>query len=166
MTFDIAQERTKYTHILISKHHHTGEFGEVCRGRLSLPGKPSLPVAIKTLKAGCSEKNKFVMNNLWNSIFILVDVYYYIYIITFILRYFGFIKFMKIKFLCKMIFMIQELEDYVVYNSITYFSLFSFLSSFISKIASVVSFHRNLGGVGKTHFKVKPIIVRWNICLN
>ncbi|XP_032901367.1 ephrin type-A receptor 10 [Amblyraja radiata] len=35
-----------------------GEFGEVCRGCLKLPSKRDLPVAIKTLKVGCSEKQK------------------------------------------------------------------------------------------------------------
>ncbi|XP_067867257.1 ephrin type-A receptor 7 isoform X2 [Heterodontus francisci] len=35
-----------------------GEFGEVCRGCLKLPSKRELPVAIKTLKVGCSEKQK------------------------------------------------------------------------------------------------------------
>ncbi|KAG6928343.1 EPH receptor A10 [Chelydra serpentina] len=36
----------------------TGEFGEVCRGCLKLPSKRELPVAIQTLRAGCSEKQK------------------------------------------------------------------------------------------------------------
>ena len=35
-----------------------GEFGDVCKGRFRLPGKPDLPVAIKTLKAGASDKNR------------------------------------------------------------------------------------------------------------
>ncbi|XP_043945371.1 ephrin type-A receptor 7-like [Protopterus annectens] len=35
-----------------------GEFGEVCRGCLKLPSKRELPVAIKTLRAGCSDKQK------------------------------------------------------------------------------------------------------------
>jgi len=34
-----------------------GEFGEVCRGRLVMPGKSEITVAIKTLKAGTSEKS-------------------------------------------------------------------------------------------------------------
>ncbi|MBN3297685.1 EPHA7 protein, partial [Amia calva] len=38
----------------------TGEFGEVCRGCLKLPSKRELPVAIKTLRSGCSEKQKRV----------------------------------------------------------------------------------------------------------
>ncbi|XP_069478754.1 ephrin type-A receptor 10 [Ambystoma mexicanum] len=38
----------------------TGEFGEVCRGCLKLPSKRELPVAIQTLRAGCSEKQKRV----------------------------------------------------------------------------------------------------------
>ncbi|NWY01034.1 EPHAA protein, partial [Nothoprocta ornata] len=33
-------------------------FGEVCRGCLKLPSKRELPVAIQTLRAGCSEKQK------------------------------------------------------------------------------------------------------------
>lgn len=36
----------------------TGDFGEVCRGCLKLPSKRELPVAIKTLRAGCSEKQR------------------------------------------------------------------------------------------------------------
>ncbi|KAB0342371.1 hypothetical protein FD754_019297, partial [Muntiacus muntjak] len=34
------------------------EFGEVCSGRLKLPGKRELPVAIKTLKVGYTEKQR------------------------------------------------------------------------------------------------------------
>lgn len=36
----------------------TGDFGEVCRGCLKLPSKRELPVAIKTLRAGCSDKQR------------------------------------------------------------------------------------------------------------
>ncbi|XP_038233496.1 ephrin type-A receptor 10 isoform X2 [Dermochelys coriacea] len=36
----------------------TGEFGEVCRGCLKLPSKRELLVAIQTLRAGCSDKQK------------------------------------------------------------------------------------------------------------
>lgn len=35
-----------------------GEFGEVYKGRLKLPGKREIHVAIKTLKAGYSEKQR------------------------------------------------------------------------------------------------------------
>ncbi|KAG8451498.1 hypothetical protein GDO86_003635 [Hymenochirus boettgeri] len=34
------------------------EYGEVCKGCLKLPSKRELPVAIQTLRAGCSEKQK------------------------------------------------------------------------------------------------------------
>ncbi|RMB91270.1 hypothetical protein DUI87_32409 [Hirundo rustica rustica] len=34
------------------------EFGEMCRGCLKLPSKRQLPVAIQTLRAGCSEKQQ------------------------------------------------------------------------------------------------------------
>ena len=35
-----------------------GEFGDVCRGRLVMPGKSdAMTVAIKTLKAGASDKS-------------------------------------------------------------------------------------------------------------
>lgn len=34
-----------------------GEFGDVCRGRLVMPGQSEIAVAIKTLKAGASEKS-------------------------------------------------------------------------------------------------------------
>lgn len=37
---------------------HTGEFGEVCSGRLKLPGKRDVSVAIKTLKVGYTEKQR------------------------------------------------------------------------------------------------------------
>lgn len=37
---------------------YTGDFGEVCRGCLKLPSKRELPVAIKTLRAGCSDKQR------------------------------------------------------------------------------------------------------------
>ncbi|XP_026509047.1 ephrin type-A receptor 5 isoform X5 [Terrapene carolina triunguis] len=41
-------------------HFHNGhsEFGEVCSGRLKLPGKREFPVAIKTLKVGYTEKQR------------------------------------------------------------------------------------------------------------
>uniref|UniRef100_A0A8B9KYF3 Ephrin type-A receptor 7 n=2 Tax=Astyanax mexicanus TaxID=7994 RepID=A0A8B9KYF3_ASTMX len=35
-----------------------GEFGEVCSGRLKLPGKRDVPVAIKTLKVGYTDKQR------------------------------------------------------------------------------------------------------------
>lgn len=35
-----------------------GEFGEVCSGPLRLPGKREIVVAIKTLKAGYTEKQR------------------------------------------------------------------------------------------------------------
>lgn len=37
---------------------YAGEFGEICRGCLKLPSKRELPVAIQTLRAGCSEKQQ------------------------------------------------------------------------------------------------------------
>ncbi|XP_041933169.1 ephrin type-A receptor 7-like isoform X2 [Alosa sapidissima] len=44
--------------IKIERIIHTGDFGEVCCGCLKLPSKRELPVAIKTLRAGCSEKQR------------------------------------------------------------------------------------------------------------
>lgn len=35
-----------------------GEFGDVCKGKLRVPARPEMTVAIKTLKAGASEKNR------------------------------------------------------------------------------------------------------------
>ncbi|XP_074180591.1 ephrin type-A receptor 5 isoform X11 [Rhinolophus sinicus] len=44
--------------ITIERVIGAGEFGEVCSGRLKLPGKREIPVAIKTLKVGYSEKQR------------------------------------------------------------------------------------------------------------
>ncbi|XP_015219382.1 ephrin type-A receptor 5 isoform X2 [Lepisosteus oculatus] len=44
--------------ITIERVIGAGEFGEVCSGRLKLPGKREIPVAIKTLKAGYTEKQR------------------------------------------------------------------------------------------------------------
>ena len=33
-----------------------GEFGDVCRGKLKMPGRPEVTVAIKTLKPGAAER--------------------------------------------------------------------------------------------------------------
>ncbi|XP_047575381.1 ephrin type-A receptor 5 isoform X5 [Lutra lutra] len=44
--------------ITIQRVIGAGEFGEVCSGRLKLPGKRELSVAIKTLKVGYTEKQR------------------------------------------------------------------------------------------------------------
>lgn len=44
--------------IYLSPLPSAGDFGEVCRGCLKLPSKRELPVAIKTLRAGCSDKQR------------------------------------------------------------------------------------------------------------
>uniref|UniRef100_P54757-5 Isoform 5 of Ephrin type-A receptor 5 n=1 Tax=Rattus norvegicus TaxID=10116 RepID=P54757-5 len=44
--------------ITIERVIGAGEFGEVCSGRLKLPGKRELPVATKTLKVGYTEKQR------------------------------------------------------------------------------------------------------------
>ncbi|XP_051528533.1 ephrin type-A receptor 8-like isoform X2 [Myxocyprinus asiaticus] len=44
--------------IKIEKIIGSGEFGEVCYGRMKLPGKRDTPVALKTLKAGYTEKQR------------------------------------------------------------------------------------------------------------
>ncbi|XP_055967180.1 ephrin type-A receptor 5 isoform X7 [Sorex fumeus] len=44
--------------ITIERVIGAGEFGEVCSGRLKLAGKRELPVAIKTLKVGYTEKQR------------------------------------------------------------------------------------------------------------
>ncbi|XP_064917650.1 ephrin type-A receptor 5 isoform X6 [Columba livia] len=44
--------------ITIERVIGAGEFGEVCSGRLKLQGKHELPVAIKTLKVGYTEKQR------------------------------------------------------------------------------------------------------------
>lgn len=45
---------------LLSHFHSlfSGEFGEVCSGRLKLPSKKEISVAIKTLKVGYTEKQR------------------------------------------------------------------------------------------------------------
>uniref|UniRef100_A0A8B9PN76 Ephrin type-A receptor 10 n=1 Tax=Apteryx owenii TaxID=8824 RepID=A0A8B9PN76_APTOW len=48
------------SNIKIERIIGTGEFGEICRGCLKLPSKRELPVAIQTLRAGCSEKQKHI----------------------------------------------------------------------------------------------------------
>jgi len=35
-----------------------GEFGDVCKGRMRVPGEDDVDIAIKTLKSGSSEKNR------------------------------------------------------------------------------------------------------------
>ena len=35
-----------------------GEFGDVCKGKLRIPCRPEMSVAIKTLKPGATEKNR------------------------------------------------------------------------------------------------------------
>ncbi|XP_069775131.1 ephrin type-A receptor 8 isoform X4 [Narcine bancroftii] len=44
--------------IKIEKVIGSGEFGEVCYGRLKLPAKREIPVALKTLKVGYTEKQR------------------------------------------------------------------------------------------------------------
>nr|XP_023999693.1 ephrin type-A receptor 5-like [Salvelinus alpinus] len=44
--------------ITIERVIGAGEFGEVCSGPLRLPGKKEFPVAIKTLKAGYTERQR------------------------------------------------------------------------------------------------------------
>ncbi|KAM3823589.1 ephrin type-A receptor 5 [Vipera latastei] len=47
------------SYVSIERIIGAGEFGEVCSGRLKLPGKCELPVAIKTLKVGYTEKQRW-----------------------------------------------------------------------------------------------------------
>ncbi|XP_064643190.1 ephrin type-B receptor 1-B-like isoform X2 [Lineus longissimus] len=46
------------SHITIESVIGGGEFGDVCKGMLRIPGKLEMSVAIKTLKPGASEKNR------------------------------------------------------------------------------------------------------------
>ncbi|XP_025080745.1 ephrin type-B receptor 1-B-like isoform X2 [Pomacea canaliculata] len=45
-------------HIIIETVIGGGEFGDVCKGKLRIPGRPEMTVAIKTLKPGATEKNR------------------------------------------------------------------------------------------------------------
>ncbi|XP_053908710.1 ephrin type-B receptor 4-like [Cuculus canorus] len=54
---DFAQE-IDVTCVKIEEVIGAGEFGEVCRGRLALPGRPESPVAVKTLKGGAGERQR------------------------------------------------------------------------------------------------------------
>ncbi|XP_032775611.1 ephrin type-B receptor 4 [Strigops habroptila] len=54
---DFAQE-IDVTCVKIEEVIGAGEFGEVCRGRLALPGLPEVPVAVKTLKGGAGERQR------------------------------------------------------------------------------------------------------------
>lgn len=44
--------------IILRSRDFPGEFGEVCRGRLRVPGQKENYVAIKTLKGGYTEKQR------------------------------------------------------------------------------------------------------------
>lgn len=48
----------RYTFLIVVFFPKKGEFGEVCSGRLKLPGKREVSVAIKTLKVGYTEKQR------------------------------------------------------------------------------------------------------------
>ncbi|KAM3656029.1 ephrin type-B receptor 4 [Ammospiza maritima maritima] len=54
---DFAQE-IDVTCVTIEEVIGAGEFGEVWRGRLSLPGQPEAEVAVKTLKGGAGERQR------------------------------------------------------------------------------------------------------------
>ncbi|CAG5136534.1 unnamed protein product, partial [Candidula unifasciata] len=45
-------------HIIIESVIGGGEFGDVCKGKLRMPGRLEMTVAIKTLKPGATEKNR------------------------------------------------------------------------------------------------------------
>lgn len=38
--------------------HFSGEFGDVCKGKLRVPRRMEMNVAIKTLKQGATDKNR------------------------------------------------------------------------------------------------------------
>lgn len=46
------------SHVTIESVIGGGEFGDVCRGKLRIPGRPEMSVAIKTLKPGATDKNR------------------------------------------------------------------------------------------------------------
>ncbi|KAM8986013.1 LOW QUALITY PROTEIN: ephrin type-B receptor 4-like [Ara ararauna] len=54
---DFAQE-IDVTCVKIEEVIGAGEFGEVCRGRLALPGHAEVAVAVKTLKGGAGERQR------------------------------------------------------------------------------------------------------------
>nr|KAF6377938.1 EPH receptor A10 [Myotis myotis] len=44
--------------VTVEKSLGTGRFGELCCGRLQLPGRQGLPVAVHTLREGCSDSQR------------------------------------------------------------------------------------------------------------
>ncbi|KAI4787645.1 hypothetical protein KUCAC02_036331 [Chaenocephalus aceratus] len=55
---EFAKKRSRRPSLKIEEVIGAGEFGEVCRGRLRLPGRKENYVAIKTLKGGFTEKQR------------------------------------------------------------------------------------------------------------
>lgn len=57
--FNFAFLKMSLTYYLLTAHVFlSGEFGEVCSGNLRQPGKREILVAIKTLKAGYTERQR------------------------------------------------------------------------------------------------------------
>ena len=50
-----------------------GEFGDVCKGKLQLPARPEMTVAIKTLKVCCKKLNKLYHYFNLNYIALLIE---------------------------------------------------------------------------------------------
>ena len=52
------KQRNRYKKKIMKLFISLGEFGDVCKGKLRVPARPEMSVAIKTLKAGATDKNR------------------------------------------------------------------------------------------------------------
>lgn len=58
MSFTLFVPSSHYHNLLFLLCAALGEFGDVCKGKLRMPARLEMTVAIKTLKPGATEKNR------------------------------------------------------------------------------------------------------------